>query len=71
VLKDEILYPLIQQTIDTRIHQVVRQREKWLEFLLGAPPDPAEYAEVDTPPSPLPAALADRLRIDLRPRMTP
>lgn len=54
-----------------RIHQVVRQREKWLEFLLGAPPDPQEYAEVNTPPSPLPAALADRLRIDLRPRLTP
>jgi len=66
--KLEILYPLIQQTIDIRIHQVVRQREKWLEFLLGAPPDPQEYAEVENPPPPLPPALAERLRIDLRPR---
>lgn len=68
--KLEILYPLIQQTIDMRIHQVVRQREKWLEFLLGAPPDLQEYAEVNTPPPPLPTALADRLRIDLRPRVS-
>lgn len=65
----EILYPLIQQTIDIRIHEIVRQREKWLEFLLGAPPDPQEYADVETPPPPLPTALADRLRIDLRPRL--
>lgn len=48
----------------------VRQREKWLEFLLGAPPDPQEYADVDNPPPPLPAALADRLRIDLRPHIS-
>jgi len=65
--KLEILYPLIQQTIDMRIHQRVRQREKWLEFLLGAPPDPQEYSEVDSPPPPLPPSLAERLRIDLRP----
>lgn len=67
--KLEILYPLIQQTIDTRIHRVVRGREKWLEFLLGAPPDPQEYGAVDNPPPPLPATLADRLRIDLRPHL--
>lgn len=68
--KLEILYPLIRQTIDMRIHQTVRQREKWLEFLLGAPPDPQDYAVTDTPPPELPAGLAERLRIDLRPRMS-
>lgn len=62
----EILYPLISQTIDTRIYQIVRQREKWLEFLLGAPPDVQDYASGETPPE-LPASVADRLRIDLRP----
>ncbi|MCY1061837.1 SNF2-related protein [Nannocystis sp. SCPEA4] len=67
--KLEILYPLIQQTIDMRIHQTIRQREKWLEFLLGAPPDVQEYGANEIPP-PLPPGLADRLRIDLRPRIS-
>lgn len=62
----EILYPLISQTIDARIYQTVRQREKWLEFLLGAPPDVQDYASGEIPPE-LPASVADRLRIDLRP----
>lgn len=66
VLAAEILYPLISQTIDARIYQTVRQREKWLEFLLGAPPDVQDYASGEPPPA-LPAGVADRLRIDLRP----
>ncbi len=62
----EILYPLISQTIDARIYETVREREKWLEFLLGAPPDVQDYAAGETPPE-LPPGVADRLRIDLRP----
>jgi superfamily II DNA or RNA helicase len=64
--KLEILYPLISQTIDARIYETVRQREKWLEFLLGAPPDVEDYAGGEARAE-LPAAVADRLRIDLRP----
>jgi SNF2 family DNA or RNA helicase len=64
--KLEILYPLISQTIDARIYEKVRQREKWLEFLLGAPPDVQDHAGGEVLAE-LPAAVADRLRIDLRP----
>jgi hypothetical protein len=64
--KLEIPYPSISQTIDDRIYETVRQREKWLEFLLGAPPDVQDYAGGETTAE-LPAAVADRLRIDLRP----
>lgn len=64
--KLEILYPLISQTIDARIYETVRQREWWLEFLLGALPDVQDYAGGETTAE-LPAAVADRLRIDLRP----
>lgn len=63
----EILYPLISRTIDTRIHQIVRQREKWLEFFLGAPPEVGDFSPGVTPPPELPAELVERLRIDLRP----
>ena len=64
--KLEILYPLIRQTIDARIYETVRQRERWLEFLLGAPPEVQDYAGGEAPAE-LPAAVVDRLRIDLRP----
>lgn len=65
--KLEVLFPLIHQTIDTRIYEVVRSREKWLEFLLGARPDidPDRFDGVPTPP--LPDIIVDRLRIDLKP----
>lgn len=64
--KLEILYPLISQTIDARIYETVRQREKWLEFLLGAPPEVDDYVGGEARAE-LPTAVADRLRIDLRP----
>ena len=63
-----VLFPLIEQTIDTRIYEVVRSRKKWLEFLLGARPevDPDNF---DGPaPPPLPDSVVARLRIDLSPR---
>jgi len=63
-----VLFPLIHQTIDMRIHRAVRAREKWLEFLLGARPevDPAAFDAI--PPPPLPDGIVQRLRIDLSPR---
>lgn len=57
---------MIRQTIDARIYETVRQRERWLEFLLGAPPEVQDYAGGEVPAE-LPAAVVDRLRIDLRP----
>lgn len=63
----EVMYPLIRGTIDERLYEVVRRREKWLEFLLGAPPNLREYGFGDEEPPPLPDGLADRLAIGLAP----
>ena len=64
----DILYPLIKNTIDERLYRAVHAREKWLEFLLGAPPDFEEYWLGEEEPPPLPDSMAARLRIDLGPR---
>lgn len=64
----DVFHPLIQKTIDERLFRTVKAREKWLDFLLGQPPRFEEYALDDLYAAPLPAALADSLRIDLRPR---
>jgi hypothetical protein len=63
----DILYPLVSRTIDERLDRVVRSREKWLEFLLGAAPDLDEYRLGDEPVPDLPQAFADALRIELGP----
>jgi Helicase conserved C-terminal domain/SNF2-related domain len=63
----DILYPLVARTVDERMYRVVKMREKWLEFLLGAPPDFDAYSFDETPPPALPEGLAEELRIDLRP----
>ncbi len=65
-----IRYPVIDRTIDVRQYQVVREREKWLEFLLGAPPDPAKYDSThldEMPMTPLPVGLGEELRVRLEP----
>ena len=62
-----ILYPLIQNTIDERLFRTVKEREKWLEFLLGAPPSFSEYAEAHEEAPDLPLALAQSLAINLQP----
>lgn len=62
-----VLYPLVHQTIDIRIYETVRSREKWLEFLLGARPDVDAESFDTVPPPPLPDGVVDRLRIDLSP----
>jgi hypothetical protein len=65
----DIVHPLIARTIDVRLDRVVRAREKWLEFLLGAPPDLQEYGLADDEVPELPARFAEALRIDLGPRI--
>ncbi|WP_437737338.1 SNF2-related protein [Sorangium sp. So ce1335] len=65
----DILYPLVHRTIDDRLYRTVKSREKWLEFLLGARPDFAEYTLGDEEPPELPAEFAMELRIDLQPRV--
>ena len=64
----DVLYPIIRGKIDERLFQTVKTREKWLEFLLGAPPNFSEYNFTDENPSPLPDRLARELAIDLSPK---
>lgn len=64
----DVVYPLIMRTIDQRLYRTVKAREKWLEFLLGATPDLAEF-ELEEDLLPLPPSLAERLRVDLSPSL--
>lgn len=59
--------PLVVRTIDERLERTVRMRERWLEFLLGAPPKFEEYGLADEPAQPLPEAFALALRVELGP----
>jgi hypothetical protein len=63
----DISLPLIANTIDERLERTVRLRERWLEFLLGAPPRIDEYGLADDPAQPLPQAFAEALRVELGP----
>jgi hypothetical protein len=49
----------------------VKRREKWLDFLLGAPPRFSAYEIGEEEAPELPAVLAESLAIDLRPIPTP
>ena len=60
-------YPLIRGTIDERLYRVVKTREKWLEFLLGAPPNFTDYDFTADPPIALPDRLGTALAIHLGP----
>lgn len=63
----DVLHPLVARTIDVRLDRVVRARERWLEFLLGAQPDVNEHGVADEPVIELPEAFAEALRVDLGP----
>jgi hypothetical protein len=64
----EVGIPLLTRTVDPRRYQRVKDREKWLEFLLGRPPE-LGVADLDAEPlPPLPVELAEDLRVDLGPR---
>lgn len=65
--KLDVFYPVIHGTIDDRLYRTVKTREKWLEFLLGAPPSFSEYTFSDEIPPPLPTRLASDLAINLGP----
>jgi superfamily II DNA or RNA helicase len=64
----DVLYPVIRGTIDERLFRTVKTREKWLEFLLGAPPNFSEYSFTEEEPTPLPDRLGTELSIDLGPK---
>ncbi|MDG2539819.1 helicase-related protein [Dyella jiangningensis] len=64
----DVLYPVIRGTVDERLFRTVKTREKWLEFLLGAPPNFSEYSFSDEMPPPLPEKLSTDLAIDLGPQ---
>ena len=64
----DVLYPVIRGTIDERLLRVVKSREKWLEFLLGAPPNFTDYNFTEDPPIPLPDRLGSELAIHLGPK---
>ncbi len=61
-------YLLLMRTNDEHQYKVVKEREKWLEFLLGRPPSVGDYDLDDDPVEPLPEALAADLRVRLEPR---
>lgn len=63
----DIALPLIANTVDERLERTVRMRERWLEFLLGAPPKFEEYGLADEPAQPLPPAFADVLKVESGP----
>jgi hypothetical protein len=68
VLPSLVSYSLdAANTIDERLERTVRLRERWLEFLLGAPPRIDEHGLADDPAQPLPAAFAEALRVELGP----
>ena len=64
----DVLLPLVANTIDERLDRTVRQRERWLEVLLGAADTRLDDDVMpDQPSEPLPEQLAEALRIDLGP----
>lgn len=68
----EMHFPLIERSIDIHQYRTVREREKWLDILLGVPPP--EFDDHDPlrpPPPPLPDLLVKDLIIQLRPPPAP
>lgn len=68
-VKLDVVYPVIRSTIDARMYGVVKNREKWLEFLLGAAPRFEEFAGLDEDGEgvALPERLRRELSVDLGP----
>ena len=62
-----ISYPLLDRSSDPHQYRVVKEREKWLNFLLGRPPE-AGVDDLDGEAwIPLPRLLAEDLRVNLAP----
>ena len=64
-----VRYPILNRTIDPHMFQTVKEREKWLEFLLGRPPEAGLYDLDAESVFPLPRELSEDLRIDLSPNV--
>lgn len=60
--------PLLERTIDPPRYRRVKEREKWLDFLLGAPLEVGRDRLDDAPVAPLPPELTEDLRVRLEPR---
>lgn len=63
--------PLLARTIDPPRYRRVKEREKWLEFLLGAAPSVGHGSLDSQELAPLPQALTEGLRIRLGPWPAP
>ena len=61
-------YPLLDRSSDPHQYRVVKEREKWLNFLLGRPPEAGVDDVDDQAWIPLPDLLAKDLRVDLSPK---
>lgn len=59
--------PLLERTIDPSRYRRVKEREKWLDFLLGVPPEIGRGSYDDREVVPLPVALTEDLRVRLGP----
>ncbi len=59
--------PLLERTIDPARYRRVKEREKWLDFLLGVPPEIGRGSLDDREVAPLPVALTEDLRVRLGP----
>jgi SNF2-related domain/Helicase conserved C-terminal domain len=60
----DIGVPIIRGTIDERMWRIVHSRRSWFDLCLGLEHD-WESGTLDDASPPLPASIADRLRIDL------
>ncbi len=65
--KVHVIYALLERTSDAQLYRSVKIREKWMDFLLGQPPEVGEQGARAVPSLPLPQQLVEDLRIELGP----
>jgi hypothetical protein len=63
-----VRYPILERTHDPHQYQVVKRREKWLDFLLGRPPEVGSATLGEQDCQQLPKELSEDLRVRLEPR---
>jgi hypothetical protein len=66
--KISVIYALLERTTDAQLYRSVKIREKWMDFLLGQPPQVGAHEGHAAPSLPLPQRLVEDLRIELGPR---
>ena len=62
------MFTLLSWTHDPHQYEVVKKREKWLDFLLGRPPEVGSATLGEQDCQQLPKELSDDLRVRLEPR---